>query len=349
MSSLLRLDAETAFAERPAAINFMTLQREVQAAGRSLDDLRLAAKDEEEAERNLQDTIRESHGIVEIEGPPDAPHVPFPIFSDLDTPAFLAMVEKLERHVYPAGHVVFNEGDPGDSLYLVSAGSLQVLKSDESGSPIQLARLAGGSFFGEFGLLTDGIRHATVRCVDECELLVLRRETLMDLSQDHPSISWTLRVFYQQRVMANVMATSPLFRAVSPEDRKAVLSRFVLRRYLPGEVIIEEGKPGTGFFVVLVGEVAVACHTDEDPDFHLGMLSEGDYFGEMSLLSGCVAEATVHATRVTEVLMLDPRDFYELAAAHPEIWAEVQQEADRRRESTAQRLAVRSGGEVCLL
>ena len=45
-------------------------------------DLRLAVTDEEEAERNLQDTIREAHGLVENEGPPDAPHVPFALQND---------------------------------------------------------------------------------------------------------------------------------------------------------------------------------------------------------------------------------------------------------------------------
>jgi CRP-like cAMP-binding protein len=354
MSSLLRVDAETAFADRPAAINFMSIQREVNAAGHDQQETAPSREEEEEAERNLRDTLREPPAILGISSAgdvEDSPYVPFPIFSELDTPAFLAMVERLERRVYAQGAVVFQEGDPGDSLYLVSSGNLQVLKSDESGQ-IQLARLSGGSFFGEFGLLTDGRRHATVRCIEDSELLVLRREVLIELTQSHPSISWTLRTFYQQRVMANVMATSPLFRAVSPEDRRAVLSRFTFRRFLEGETIVEEGHQGTGFHVILVGEVLVTCRTEEDPEFALGALSEGHYFGEMSLLSGCVAEATVTATRVTEVLMLNAQDFYELAAAHPEVWVEVQQEADRRRQATADRLAshgLRATDDLCLI
>jgi CRP-like cAMP-binding protein len=91
--------------------------------------------------------------------------------------------------------------------------------------------------------------------------------------------------------------------------------------------------------VVLVGCATVSCLAEDGSEVRLGALSEGNYFGEMSLLSGCVAEATVRAESVTEVLMLEPQDFYDLAADHPEIWAVVQEEAERRRLDTVERLA----------
>jgi CRP-like cAMP-binding protein len=255
------------------------------------------------------------------------------------------MVERLERRQVAGGCLVFQEGDPGDSLYLVSTGNLQVLKQDEEGRQIELAKLGAGSFFGEFGLLTDRRRHASVRCLDECELLELRREVLVELVQQHPSISWTLRIFYQQRLMGMVLATSPLFQAVSPEDRRAVLSRFTIRRIMEGETIIQEGKPTNGFYVILVGEVSVSCLAEDRMEVPLGTLSEGDYFGEISLLTGSLPEATVRANQLTEVLTLNARDFYDLATAHPEIWAEVQRKAEHRQQQTAARLARRHKAE----
>jgi CRP-like cAMP-binding protein len=352
VNSMLRLDAEQAFLRRPAGRSYASIQREVSQAGAELEEREIAPEEAAEAERSLLDTLREPPVKPTDSGGVERYLTPFPLFSDLDTPAFLAVIRRLDRRVLTPGTWVFREGDPGDSLYLVSSGVLTVLKTSESGQPIQLARLGGGSFFGEFGLLTDSRRHASVRCLEEAELLELRRDELITLCEEHPSITWTLRTFYQQRVMSNVLATSPIFQTVSPEDRKSVLARFGFRRFMPNEIIIEEDKQGTGFYVILVGSARVSCKAEDGSEVDLGVLSEGNYFGEMSLLSGFGAEATVRAATVTEVLMLSPQDFYGLTADHPEIWAVVQAEAERRRQDTARRLAVLQdpiAGDACLL
>jgi CRP-like cAMP-binding protein len=354
VSGVMRMDQQAAQTSDDSNKGYATLQKEVRAAGREQDDHEPDADEQAEAERSILDTLRDLPKDDDLDADEGLPRTPFPLFSDLDTPAFLAMVEMLERRVCDAGSLVFQEGDPGDSLFLVSSGNLEVLKQDDKGRLVKLARLGPGSFFGEFALLTDRHRHASVRCIDECELLELRRETLLELIRAHPSISWTLRTFYQQRLMAMVLATSPLFQAVSPEDRRAVLARFAIKRIIEGETIIEEGRPGTGFYIILVGEVAVSCLADDGTEVPLGKLSEGDYFGEISLLTGTAAEATVRANAITEVLTLGANDFYDLASAHPEIWAEVQGEAERRQRDTAARLAeqarqVKAAGPLCLI
>jgi CRP-like cAMP-binding protein len=352
--TLLRKDAEQAFIERqaPSATCYAEIERQVRHAGweQALNEV-----EEDEAERtetDLQDTLKDPS--VDLATPTETaearPKI-FPLFSDLDTSAFLALIRRLDRRVYAADTLVCREGDPGDCLYLVGAGRLQVMKESDTGEQIRLALLGPGSFFGEFGLLTDGRRHASVRCVEECELLELRRSELEALCGEHPSISWTLRTFYQQRVMAMVMATSPVFQAVSPEERKSVLARFTVRRFMAGEKIIEEGRPGTGFYVILVGCASVRHRVPDGTQVDLSILREGDYFGEMSLLSGATAQATVRAESITEVLVLAPQDFYDLAADHPEIWAVVQGEAERRRQDTAEQLAywAKGGSQVCLI
>ena len=57
----------------------------------------------------------------------------FPLFSDLSPEAFLAVTERLEPLELPSGELLFQEGDPGDSRYLISSGRMEVLKSDDSG------------------------------------------------------------------------------------------------------------------------------------------------------------------------------------------------------------------------
>ncbi|MCA9670900.1 MAG: cyclic nucleotide-binding domain-containing protein [Myxococcales bacterium] len=337
-STLLRKDAELAYLEGPKVTEcYAAISRQVRAEGADQDDEDLSNEDAAHAERALSDTIRELSARESAEALSMRDNAPaLPLFSGLAPQAFVALVERLQRRHFQPGALVLREGDEGDSLMLVAAGKLEVLKADETGH-IKLAVLEAGSFFGEFGLLTDQRRHASVRCLEECELLELRKEVLADLIREHPSIAQTLRRFYRERVLEMVMATSTIFQAVSPTERERVLSRFTTRRFMGSEVIVREGGESSSFYVVLIGEVVVTCRNEEGDDVEVGRLKEGDYFGEMSLISGYPAEATVRALRMTEVLVLDTRDFYELASLHPEIWAEVQR-ASRMRQATNERL-----------
>jgi CRP-like cAMP-binding protein len=347
MSTLLRKDAELAYREAKSTDCYAAIQREVMAWGQQQDESALLDTDEQEAEQRLERTLQElpSHASQELPSGASVPEIP--LFSDLGPEAFVALVERLEARLYDSGEFVMHEGEPGDSLLLVSAGRLQVLKGQPD-AYIELALLGPGAFFGEFGLLTDQRRHASVRCVDDTEVLELRRDVLADLIRDHPIVQQTLRSFYKRRVLQMVLATSPLFRAVSPQERDAVIARFTTRRYVEGEVIVTEGEHAGAFYVILVGEVTVTCQDEDGADVQVGALSEGQYFGEMSLISGYPAEATVRAARVTEVLALDELAFYEMASTHPEIWAEVQRESQARAEANDRILAERRSGPLLL-
>src|SRR5262249_3091052 len=112
-------------------------------------------------------------------------------------------------------------------------------------------------------------------------------------------------------------------------ERNAIAERFRPRRFGKGAHIIDEGAAGGGLYLILVGEVVVV-HATGEKETELGRLGEGSYFGEMSLLKGGMASASVRATRMTEVVQLPPRDFYEIVSQHPVLWEQLRSEAERR-------------------
>jgi CRP-like cAMP-binding protein len=138
-----------------------------------------------------------------------------------------------------------------------------------------------------------------------------------------------LRRFYRERLLSTLLATAPFFERLAAEERAQVSERFRPRRFGRGARIIDEGSPGGGLFLILVGEVQVVRRAGES-EVELGTLGEGSYFGEMSLLRGAAASATVRATRLTEVVQLPPRDFYEIVSQHPVLWEQLREEAERR-------------------
>jgi len=195
---------------------------------------------------------------------------------------------------------------------------------------VQVAELGPGSFFGEFAVLSDQRRHASVQAMEPLELLEIRRELIDELVAAHPGVARTLRTFYRERLLQTLLATAPFFQRLSPPERQAIAERFRPRRFGRGAQIIEEGAPGGGLYLILVGEVQVVRAGKDGAVVKLGTLGEGSYFGEMSLLRGGVASATVKATRMTEAVQLPPRDFYEMASQHPVLWEQLRTEAEKR-------------------
>jgi CRP-like cAMP-binding protein len=269
-----------------------------------------------------------------IDGPFPRPQLtveppPFPLLSELPRAAFMDLLARLSVVRLDAGETVLREGEAGDACYLVAAGRVRVTKGG-----VEVAQLGPGSFFGEFAVLSDQRRHASVQAIEPLELLEIRRELIDELVAAHPGVARTLRTFYRERLLSTLLATAPFFQRLSAEERATIAERFRPRRFGRGAQIIEEGAPGGGLYLILVGEVEVvrAAKAQDDPEHvvKLGTLGEGSYFGEMSLLKGGVASATVRATRMTEAVQLPPRDFYEMASAHPVLWEQLRSEAERR-------------------
>jgi small-conductance mechanosensitive channel/CRP-like cAMP-binding protein len=89
---------------------------------------------------------------------------------------------------FPEGAVVVRQGESGDSLYVVVSGRVQVLTASREGGPEwALATLRPGDYFGEMSLLTGAPRSATVRALEDTDLLVLDREALRPLLVSDPA------------------------------------------------------------------------------------------------------------------------------------------------------------------
>lgn len=85
-----------------------------------------------------------------------------------------------------AGTILFQAGEPGESLFIVHTGSIELYIKDTAGQKIILTVADEGQLFGELSLLDSGPRTATAVALDDAELLVLDREDLLLLFQKRP-------------------------------------------------------------------------------------------------------------------------------------------------------------------
>lgn len=115
------------------------------------------------------------------------------------TPTLLADVaNKMQREAHPAGTVIIKQGDEGDKFYIIRRGKLDVLK-ESTGRVDVVATLEAGAFFGELALLRKEPRAATVKAVEEVELLTLSKDIFMDVVEKSASFEEQLRRVYFAR------------------------------------------------------------------------------------------------------------------------------------------------------
>ncbi|MBT6432323.1 MAG: cyclic nucleotide-binding domain-containing protein [Deltaproteobacteria bacterium] len=101
-----------------------------------------------------------------------------PLFDNLLTTELTMLADLFTFKTYSAGEVVFDEGNVGDSMYVIAEGSVEVLRKNPAGELQPIAVLQAPQFFGEMSLIDKEYRSATVRANEGAKLLQLTNENL---------------------------------------------------------------------------------------------------------------------------------------------------------------------------
>jgi len=125
-----------------------------------------------------------------------------PIFSRLNEEeiANLLRDEVSQERVYPHGTVILRGGEVGDSVFLISSGSVQVTLGGTRGPVFPLAILPAGEIFGEMAVLERGPRAATVLAKEECLLLEVAGEEIRKLLEAHLEMQVTMYTIIRDRL-----------------------------------------------------------------------------------------------------------------------------------------------------
>jgi CRP/FNR family transcriptional regulator, cyclic AMP receptor protein len=108
------------------------------------------------------------------------------LFSLLDPTERATLAERIDVVAVPAGKTIFERGDPGDAMYVVTSGRVEVSFKNDTGERIVLEIAHEGDFFGEISLLDGGARTASALATEDVEALVVDRDDLHELFRIHP-------------------------------------------------------------------------------------------------------------------------------------------------------------------
>ena len=132
--------------------------------------------------------------------------------------------------------------------------------------------------------------------------------------------------------------TGLMFDELAPDERLSVLRGLTLRTFEPGDVLVTEGEPSSGLYLLTAGGVKVFARDAESRNHPVASLEEGDFFGEIASRSGLPRNATVVASATGEMLELDQGTLDRLAVSHPKVWERMhafarERAMDRQAES----------------
>lgn len=122
-----------------------------------------------------------------------------PIFRSLGKKELRGLEDIANLHLFSPDQVIFQEGDPGRSIYLILDGGVKVYTKDHAGEEFQLATLTANQFFGEMALLSGEPRSSSVATLGKTLLGEIGYNNMRRLMMRYPQIKEVLLQYFRER------------------------------------------------------------------------------------------------------------------------------------------------------
>ena len=218
------------------------------------------------------------------------------LFSSVDAAALEVIVQAMTKVSFRAHERIIEQGDPGESFYIIEEGECVV---DVNGQ--EVGTIEGGktdrNFFGELALMYNAPRAATVKALTYVRGWALDQVTFKQILIRTNVI--------ERNARQNFLRQVPLLAQLSSYEHMQLADALVPKTFTRGSVILEAGDTGQEFYLIEAGQVKCTPTGSSQ----VWTLDEGDYFGELALLHDVTRQATVKATCDTTCLVLNRNTF----------------------------------------
>lgn len=129
-----------------------------------------------------------------------------PLFENLTDESAQLISSNITLEYFPENHAIFNQGDPGDAMYIIKKGQVRIYQgnSDDIDSQVDLATLTDNSFFGEMALISEKERNANALALVESEVFVLKSDDFYKIINENPSLTEQIGKEFINRIKENM-------------------------------------------------------------------------------------------------------------------------------------------------
>ena len=146
------------------------------------------------------------------------------IFQGVDPGAVESLIQDMESVRFPRGTTIFEEGDPGDRLYIITEGKVKLARHAVDGRENLLTVMGPSDMFGELSIFDPGPRTSSAVCVTEVKAATMNSELLKQWVDNYPEISQQLlRVLARRLRRTNNNLADLIFTDVPGRVAKTLL------------------------------------------------------------------------------------------------------------------------------
>ena len=142
--------------------------------------------------------------------------------------------------------------------------------------------------------------------------------------------------------ISEVLKRVPFFQTLGRDGIDFIVERLKFKPFDGNALICKSGDPGDKMWIIISGQVKVVVTGEDGEENHIANLASGDYFGEMSLLTGEPRSASVLTTEPSEMFILNKSDFDVIIERFPSITLSMGKIMSQRLRETLQK-AVKGG------
>ena len=137
------------------------------------------------------------------------------VFQGVDPDAVTELIQDMETVTFPRGTTIFDEGEPGDRLYIIVDGKVKLARHAPDGRENLLSVMGPSDMFGELSIFDPGPRTSSAVCVTEVTAATMDSTLLKQWIDEHPEISQQLlRVLARRLRRTNASLADLIFTDV---------------------------------------------------------------------------------------------------------------------------------------
>ncbi len=253
-------------------------------------------------------------------------------FSDVSDEILEDITDSVMISEFIKDDIICRHGMFDERFYIILSGSVKAVIPTVNDPKFELFGLKPGDFFGEEIIFSADPRENTIIANENTMTLSFPGEVLRRLISSSDNIKSLMDQRYIERKLKIDLRMVPLFTHLGDDLFNEILNRVVLISVPEGEVIFKEGDQGDAFFLIRDGEVNVYRNVGDEKKV-VALLSDGQFFGEMALLSDETRNATIEASKQTELVKLSRNDFLDIVKRDKVMVEELSQIIEQRRRN----------------
>jgi CRP-like cAMP-binding protein len=227
------------------------------------------------------------------------------VFSALTPDQLELLRDSMAEAPFKKGEYVFDQGDEGDTFYVITEGSAEVVRWEDGAlNETILAALSEGAYFGERAILKKQVRYAGVRATSALHTMSITKRDFEEALGAPLETIIADKYQLNKAELTTALRSIELFANFTDELLEKLRDAMSSQSFKHGELVFEQGDEGNAFYVITHGEASV-LRTDEGATepHELARLQEWAAFGERSLIKSQTRYASIRVETPTLKVM----------------------------------------------